>query len=559
MTVEARLHPGFELSCRFGFSLQVAVAILLLSVNVSSANAQESPSAELAPGQDSKAEASAPTEPPQVAETPSESPSQSAAEEKAKPEKEEEILFKNLPYTVKVSVAIEGHFLADQAERAEVVNSIREAISRMYGRMWVADVEENDWLVPVNKRRLEWLENEDLLDRYPETEFQKAFLVTVESAGSSFVISCREYDSRIQELTPVSSRTTQDVRSIASITTGLLRDSFRPCVLYQRSFNDETGRRFMEMQVQAGEIPPPDPSAEQVIENDVLRPFVRQMNRREPNKLDRLLRLDLSYVRVMGVDRETSPGLVKGFFITHSPYSPFGGKGRAIQHLAVRQRPAADQSKVRLVLQGRPDKPLVSHRIALAYQLHYKDEEDGPQTKLVSDRNGEVVIDIKPDHPTFWIRVYSGASLLARVPYAPGLIPSDTIELPDDSIRLGVEGEIQLLADELVDAIALRAVLLARARKSAEAGDVEQLESLFARYDQVPAKDYFLEKVNNVRIPAVREANERRLSTARIRQLCDGLQSTVTNFFSDQKRSERMIEIQQLKALAEAKSKAAGN
>ena len=261
----------------------------------------------------------------------------------------------------------------------------------------------------------------------------------------------------------------------------------------------------------------------------------------------------------MALDRENVPGLVKGFFITHSPYSPFGGKGRAIQHLAVRQRPAADQSKVRLVLQGRPDKPLVSHRLALAYQLHWKDEEDGPQTKLVSDRNGEVVISTNPDHPTFWIRVYSGSSLLARVPYAPGLIPSDTIELPDDSIRLGVEGEVQLLADELIDAIALRAVLMARARKTAEAGDVPQLESLFERYDQVPAKDYFLEKVNNVRIPAVREANEKRLGTSRIRELCDGLQSTVNLFFSDDKRNERQIEIQQLKAMADAKAKATGN
>ena len=136
---------------------------------------------------------------------------------------------------------------------------------------------------------------------------------------------------------------------------------------------------------------------------------------------------------------------------THSTH-----KHRAAKHSTEAHHTKAQNSKVRIVLRGRPDKPLVSHRLALAYQLHWKSEEDGPQTPLVSDRNGDVVIEARKGHPTFWIRVYSGASLLARVPYAPGLIPFDTIELPDDSIRLAVEGEIQLLADELIDAIAAR-------------------------------------------------------------------------------------------------------
>ena len=50
----------------------------------------------------------------------------------------------------------------------------------------------------------------------------------------------------------------------------------------------------MELQVQAGEISPPDSSAEQVIEGDVLRPFVRSMERRNPKKLQQLKALPLS-------------------------------------------------------------------------------------------------------------------------------------------------------------------------------------------------------------------------------------------------------------------------
>lgn len=545
----------------------VTAMLMVWSVTGSTASAQETspesaPPAESSTGADSASTNTSPTaseedkstEPAEATENTTDKTSEATVTA----EPPEEIPFKNLPYTVKVSVAVDNRCIKDQLQREELMKSLRDAVARMYGRMWRVDIEQNDWLAPATQRRLEWLETADVLERFPEEMYHKAFLVTVESSGSGYLLSCREYDSRIQELTPVFSRLTRDVRSIGTMVTELLRDTFRPSVLYVRGYENEDGRPMMEMQVQAGEIIPPDPSAEQVIEGDVLRPFVRQMNRRNPYKLDQLRRLDLSYVRVMEVDREFAPGRIQGFFISHSPFSPFGAKGRRIQHLAVRQRPSADHSKVRLLLQGRADKPLVSHRLAIAYQLYWKDPEQQPQTQLVSDRNGEVVIERSKDHPTFWIRVYSGASLLARVPYAPGLIPSDTIELPDDSVRLSVEGEIQLLSDELIDAIALGAVLMARLRKTAEQGDLSQFESLLTRYRDVPGKDYFLDKVRNIRIPAVNAAKSRRQRTTRIEQLCSGFESTVSTFFSDQKRSEQNVEIQQLKAVAESKSAAGG-
>lgn len=508
-------------------------------------------------------------------------------------EEEVEIPFKSLPYTVHVSIGFEPRCLPDVSQRENTAKAIHNAIFRMYGRMWDAEVELNDWMVPANRRHLDWLNVENMLTRFPEEQVHKAFIVAIESSGSSFVISAREFDSRIHELTPVATRVTYDVRAIPSLTVALLRDLFRPCALFLRKFQSEDGRELMELQVQAGEIIPPDPSAEQVVENDVLRPFVRQMDRRNPNKLDHLRRLDLSYIRVLDIDRGEasdtdssaggndtpvtvplqaedaessgdsipqgghSPGKLQGFYITHHPMSPFGAKSRKLQHFAVRQRPAADQSKVRIVLRGRPDKPLVSHRLSLAYQLHWQDPEDGPQLQLVSDRNGDVVIDRKEGHPTFWIRVYSGASLLARVPYAPGLIPFDTIELPDDSIRLGVEGEIQLLADKLIDAIALRSVLLARARKMVETGDVDGVEAMLDRRSKVPGKDYFLAAIKNIRIPAENEAKRRRLSPRLSVKLCEGLETTVNTFFSEEKRGEELREISTMRATA--KKNAGGN
>lgn len=466
-------------------------------------------------------------------------------------EAEVEIPFSSLPYSVRASVAFESRSLIGGSRREKIVTDIDRALARMYGRLWNVVCDQNDWMVPADHRHLERLQLEHVLERYPEEDFHKAFLLAIEREGTDFRISCREYDSRIHELTPVRFELTNDERSIGIIAARLMRDTFRPTLLFLRAFPGDSGESMMEMQVQGGEIIPPDPSAEQVVEGDVLRPFVRQMERREPKKLRKLQALPLTYLRVMAVDTEETRGLATTVFITHLRAMLFGAKGRRVQHIAVRQRPGAERSRVRLVLKGSEDKPLISHRLALAYQLNWRSEEDGPQTQLVSDRNGEVVIETRENHPTFWIRVYSGTSLLARVPYAPGLIPFDTIELPDDSIRLGVEGEIQLLADELIDAIALREVTIARAKKAAAAGDVALLNELLATYDSVPGKQYFLEQASNIRVTSEKESRARNLRNTLADRMCKNFTGTIETFFTDEKRAARLQEIQQIKALAD--------
>jgi hypothetical protein len=463
-------------------------------------------------------------------------------------EPEVEIPFGSRPYRVRISIAFDSQGTMNNAVRQQLVGDVELAVARMYGRMWTTDIETNEWLIPGQGQRLQRLQLSDVFERYPEEQYDKALILTIESSGRSFNISCREYDSRIHELTPLYSERTLDPRSIGTVAARLMRDSFRPVLLYVRQFDDEEGRSLMELQAQAGEISPPDSSAEQVIEGDVLRPFVRSMERRNPKKLQQLKALPLSYIRTMSVDRKVARGMVTGYYATHMTFSLFGGKGRRLQHLAVRQRPTTGKSRVRLVLQTRRDKPLISHRLSIAYQLGWKDEEDGPQTQLVSDRNGEVIIETRENHPTFWIRVYSGASLLARVPYAPGLLPYDVVALPDDSIRLGVEGELQLLQDQLIDSIALQGVLLARARKAAAAQDAKAVEQLLDNYRNVPAKKEFLEFISNIQIPAVQESTRRHMGSTRVDKLCKKLTESVETFFSDEKRQERQTEIKQIES-----------
>ena len=493
-------------------------------------------------------EGTAPSAPPQGMIAPAATPPEPSADPNQPPR---EIPFASQPYRVLVDIGISAPIGQSSLFRQSLQVELDESVQRMFGRMWQTEFQQSQLLIPADVARLQRIQVDEVLPRFPEQDVDKVFFLNIAFNGVYTEVACREYDTRVQELTPIRAARSYDLRAVPSVATVLMRDSFRPVVMFSRSYEDEDGRSMMELQVQAGEIIPPDSSAQQVIEGDVLRPFIRSMERRDPTKLRHLQVLPLSYIRIMAVDREVSRGLVEGVFVSHMAVSPFGGKGRRLQHIALRQRPTADHSRVRLVLQSRPDKPLIAHRMALAYQLGYKDEEDGPQTQLVSDRNGEVVIERRENHPTFWIRVYSGASLLARVPYAPGLLPFDTIALPDDSIRLRVEGELQLLQDELIDAIAVREVLIARASRAAEKGDVTQVNDLLKQYSAVPSRDEFVARISNIQIPAAKEAAARGLSDRRIVQACKALQDTVQTFFTDEKRTERQAEMEKIRSLAE--------
>lgn len=469
----------------------------------------------------------------------------------AKADLPEELPFRSQPYTVLISVGFDGPAYRNEANRKETLDQVLRSAQRLYGRLWQITIRSSDWMVPGDAAHVERLAEEEMQERFPEEAFQKVFLLSVSGSGSLHDVACREYDSRVHELTPVLHESLRDSRSVPNTCARLMRDSFRPVLMFVRRFSDEDNHTRVEMQAQGGQILTPDESATQVLAGDVLRPFRREMDRRDRTKLKLLRPFPLTYLRVMSVDTEVTRGLAETVFLSHLHPDSFLGKGRRTQRLALRQRPTAEKSVVRLVLTSRPDKPLISHRLALAYQLGYKDEEDGEQTKLVSDRNGEVTISTRPNHPTFWIRVLSGTSLLARVPYAPGLIPFDTVKLPDDSVRLAVEGEIQLLSDELIDAIAKREVLIARAKKKAEEGDTQTVTELLDEYSEIAGKDYFLEKSKTIQTNAETEAAAKRVGTSRLAALCESFNGSIETFFTDEKRAARLQQIREIKATAE--------
>jgi len=491
-----------------------------------------------------------------------------------------ELPLSHRPYQVVVEVGFDGSDTRGPLTQSLLTEDIRKGLQRMYGHMWNSDVRNSDWLIPASSYRLERLTEADVQAHYDGSAVEKVILIGVSGSRNAFEVSCREFDVRVQELTPILKQQTNDIQDVGAIACRLARDSFRPVTMFIAPSVDKTE---LEFELQAGTLTPPDPTAAQIADGDVLRPFLRQLDRRNPGKVKSLQRLDLSYVRVTSFDQElrtdvaspedspvrvadvtsvpatyTDNGHVKGVLISHG-LVPFGGRARSVEQIALRQRPAATKSRVRLVLQSRPDRPLICFRVDRVSKLRQTDVNESPGVRMLSDRNGDIEIDVDPQNPTFWLYVYSGSVLLARVPYAPGLIPRDVMKLPDDSIRLGVEGELYLLRDQLVDMVAQKAVHMSIAKKSAAEGNVPGLEAAIAQLDALPGQKRFDELLNKIKTDALTKADQQKNTGARkkVEKLCTKMGESLTLFFAGDKRLREAQEIERLRQSAEARAGAA--
>ena len=515
-----------------------------------------------------------PSAPATATSTPNATPTAQAAPSTATPATPAPLTIplQDRPYRVTVEVAFNGPAVVAPHLRSTLVKQIRAGLKRMYGSMWDSVVHESTWFQPGTKLQLARLADTDLRESWPEAAAEKLIILTVEGAANGFTVSCREFDTRIAELSPILSRDVFTQHSIAHAACELARDCFRPFLLFA---NQTIDKSELEFTLQAGNLLPPDPSAAQIAKGDVLRTFLRQMDRRNPGQVKLLQRLDLCYIQITdfnrtlgadGVAQEvdtvpinvpdapqpstnfTDSARVRGTLISHGPV-PFGGKGRNLQQIGIRQRPMAKSSRIKLVLRDRPDRPLVCLRVD---QVPKRDSPPESRIRHLTDRTGEVELSVDPNQSTFWLYAFSGSTTLARVPYAPGLLPTETVKLPDDSIRLGVEGDLYLLRDELVDMVAEKAVHMSIAKKASAAGDTAGFERAVTSIDALPARQQFSDRLDAIRSPALEKADAVRNSTAkrRIESLITKMRESVDKFFAAEKRVKEAEELQKLRQAA---------
>ena len=127
------------------------------------------------------------------------------------------------------------------------------------------------------------------------------------------------------------------------------------------------------------------------------------------------------------------------------------------------------------------------------------------------------------------------------------------MELDDDALRLGLEGEYALLSGQMIDVVASRAVLIARAKKAAQAEDFDAAADRLDELADLDRADAFKRKIDTLAagVRNAAEASGDRLTASRVSKLAAKMRELADAYLSKDPLREAQEEVADLRALAE--------
>ena len=469
-----------------------------------------------------------------------EAESPAATDDEPKEPAIEDLPWEVRPYQVLVSIGFADCRVTDHAFAARLQKTLGESVTGGIGPYWRSKIEVNDWLFPQTADELERLSPESLADRFQSTDHDKVLLVVLEPDGPLLRLSGCEWDGNTQTRGPVVRRQVVDRRRVASVTFGLLLELFRPLARI-----DLAEGAFSELRVRGGELLSPESSLFPFEIGDLLTAHFRYLDR--DRTLRRIQPVPWTYVKIDGVTRSRLTATIETAFA-----SPLSGSRRRVELVALRVKPAHAETKLSLRPRTNPNMPLVGVRVRLYEQLPTEENPNPERIDRMTDRSGTVSVPSYPAAPLRRLIVHSGGAVLSNVPFVPGVDEAVSMELPDDSPRLQVEGNLAMIQGDLIDLVSRRVIMLSRAVSLAKQQKFEESDRLLAEVDAQPTIRNFRSRILAIRVPAVEQsrANRDRAQEKRILSMCRDLEDLAAKYLDVEAFREAKDEVDELKKLA---------
>jgi len=424
------------------------------------------------------------------------------------------------------------------ALRGDVVSEVREELESRAGAFWrPLDVREADQTLRIAPIRDDRAVIERLVPELKRRTSDKVFLAAIDGSGGELSVRVTEWDKSSASLGVWIAETITDRRLLAATVTRLVGNAFRPLATIE-SIDGQTA----VLELRGAEFAPPDPRFLPIREGDSLQPFLRFLSRKR--EIERIQTVPWTYLLVEEIDRSRAVCRVISSFKT-----PLALSRRRVELLAIGATPVYEQTTLEITPHGNPQNPVVGARVEILDRLPTK--EDAVEDRIVSttDRFGRIPVPVDPLKPLVWVYVYSGKSVLARVPVVPGLVPTMSLSVPDDTPRLMVEGELSLLEGELIDVVGRREVLMARARQLVKSNRWDEIEKLTNQVEDLPALVDFEKRAEAIRIAGVQASRNHKdkVAEARVNRLVAGFLALVKEHLDPEKISGFKDEMAELR------------
>ncbi len=472
------------------------------------------------------------------APTPDGSPDPAASADAA-PTEFTDIPWELRPYRVQISIAYGNESSLNVRFRSRLQAELTARMAGVVGPYWQFEVTTNDSLLPATDRALERQGDDPLKHRFEQSDFDKVIWLSLVDE-QTLMLAGWEWDQSSQSRSPMLQRQVLDRRLVTDVTCDLLFDLFRPLARI-----DATEEGIAEIRARGGELMGPTSVGVLLQPDDLLTPHYRYLSRE--GDVRNVQAVPWTYLRVQDLARSRATCAIETAFTT-----ALTGNRRRVELMAIRARPVYDKTELRLAPRTNPNLPLVGVRARVYDQLPTEADPDPPVAEFMTNRDGIMTVPTNFDRPLRRLLVHSGGAVLASLPLVTGLERHVTLEVPDDTPRLEVEGNLAIIQGELIDLVSRRSVMLARALALARSENWDESDALMQAVDALSSDSTFKSKIIAVQVPGVEKAQANRDTSAekRINKMAKDLEELVDRYLVPTPVRDVKAEIKELRAIS---------
>jgi len=310
----------------------------------------------------------------------------------------------------------------------------------------------------------------------PSPEPDKILFVAVTVVPGGLKVTARDFDVHTRTLSYPVTRPVWQIGSLCDASLDALLSAFAPLARVDRIERDGKDS-IAVLRVKAAGLPIRDPSLKILQAGDVFRPLVCYKNRDNKYLGTSRSRWSLCVVEKIAPE-EVRCRVHSG---VRGAEMPTRGKGRA-ESLALRVQSPGGSTMVLLQSRVPPKKPLAGCDV-YAYP---PDKKDAVALVGQTDRRGLLLVPSLKGSPARVLLVKNGNALLAKLPIVPGLERQVTAEIPNDDQRLGAEGFITGLQEELFDIVARQKIFVAMIKNRVDAKQFDKAAELIDKLRGLP-------------------------------------------------------------------------
>lgn len=478
------------------------------------------------------------------------------------------------PYRIRIDIAYAPNARLSPLNKSRIQNQLLQKIERSVGEKWILTekqssqtkpdsligIYENDWLPLPSQVGLQRVNTKEILKRFPDQSFDKLYLIAIESAGIGYCISGREFDRLSRKLSPLIKTETFETSFLSGTVFQTINDLFSPIVTVE-AVNDNQ----VTVAEQGSQYLSPDPTVATLAKGYFFVPFLRYLNREREVK--NIQMIPWTYIVLEELNRKYAT-----CSISSGLRGILSGSRRRVETLAIRVKPEFSNTRLSLIPRGSSTQSYAGMQVEISplnpqevrqkqiAAKKLKDESKKPPAQPVdyitgqflTNRSGTISLKPDPKHPLIWLYIRSGKALVANVPYIPGIDRSIAIQIPDDRIRLNVEGELEILNGELIEEVASLSMKKSRIRGLAKRNDWKKVDDELRKLESaISPKQIFQNKLNLIQVTALEKAQKQfnKSAQSRILRLCRDTSDRIDRFLDPSGIIDLKTELQDLKAL----------